>query len=122
MAKRIFLPSLPDEVSEEPTATTLGDIAIFEGKARIRGMLLDQEQRLEYARKAYELVVAWVGGIILLLTLSGIKLAHFKFELSENVLLALIGGTTLNVLGVFYFVMAYLFHVDDKKIPIPPRL
>ena len=66
-------------------------------------------QRRDYAERIFDLMVWWllgIGGILLLQALSS------KFHLSENVLLGLIGGTTANVLGIFYYVAKFLFRAD----------
>lgn len=66
-------------------------------------------QRRDYAERIFSLMVWWllgIGGILLLQALSN------EFYLSENVLLALIGGTTANVLGIFYYVAKFLFRAD----------
>ena len=34
---------------------------------------------------------------------------HFRFILSERVMLAAIGSTTANIIGVFFIVVRYIF-------------
>lgn len=68
-----------------------------------------RQQRKEYADRIYQLIVWWlmgIGGVLLLQGLSG------EFHLGENVLLALIGGTTANIVGIFYVVVRFLFPVQ----------
>ena len=72
------------------------------------------DSRKAYADKIFKLVVSWligVGGVILL---SGF--APFGFMLDDKVLLALIGGTTLNVLGIFTIVANFLFPKNGHSI------
>lgn len=66
------------------------------------------EARKEYANKIFLLVVLWLVAIGVILGCRGM---YWKtgFELSDKVLLALIGGTTINVLGIFTIVANFLF-------------
>jgi hypothetical protein len=50
----------------------------------------------------------WVTAIFVLLVLNGFGAAIY-FKLSDSVLLAAIGSTTANILGIFYIVARYLF-------------
>jgi len=51
-------------------------------------------------------MVWWLLGIGLVVFLQAMS---DEFHLTENVVLALIGGTTANVLGIFYYVAKFLF-------------
>lgn len=53
------------------------------------------------------LLCAWL--LLLFVTLAAQGFRWGGFELTERVLLALIGGTTINVIGIFIVVMNYLF-------------
>lgn len=76
-------------------------------KAQLASYKQDVEHRAEYAPKIFWLIVGWIIGIFLLLALQGF---HAKdFNLSDSVLIALISGTTLNVLGMFVIVANYIF-------------
>lgn len=92
----------------------------------------DRVERLDYADRIYKLVYAWlitVFGVVFLVGISPtvlqFKIAddHIlsniefrpKFELSDKVLLALIGGTTVSVVGLFVIVTNYLFDSSSKK-------
>jgi len=63
-------------------------------------------QRRDYADRIFNLMVWWLLGIGLVLFLQAMS---DEFHLTENVVLALIGGTTANVLGIFYYVAKFLF-------------
>ncbi|GKS99216.1 hypothetical protein AVKW3434_07530 [Acidovorax sp. SUPP3434] len=65
------------------------------------------ESRKKYASKIFLLVVWWLIGLGVVVLLSGWKICGFALE--KAVLLALIGGTTLNVLGIFTIVTNFLF-------------
>jgi hypothetical protein len=62
------------------------------------------------------LVFIWLLGIVAFLLLDGfspILLGH-QFKLSDPVILALIGGTTVSVLGLFTIVATYFFPSANK--------
>ena len=77
-------------------------------RTELAGLLQDIRQRKEYAGKIFCLISLWLIAIFLILVACGIDC--LKFRLSDNVLLALIGGTTVNVLGLFLVVANYLFY------------
>ncbi len=59
----------------------------------------------------FYLIVAWLSLIFVIVILEGfgVTICHHAFKLSDPVVLALIGGTTVNVLGIFIIVVRYLF-------------
>jgi len=67
------------------------------------GLIQDIGQRKEFGNKIYWLVVFWILGILVLLASQGFGV--FEFNLSDKVLITLIGGTTLNVLGIFVIII-----------------
>ena len=67
----------------------------------------DREERKGYAKKLYWLIAVWLASVLLLLIAHG--LTSIAFFLSDSVILAIVGGTTLNVLGLFAIVTKYLF-------------
>jgi len=67
----------------------------------------DREQRKEYADKLFILIKYWLIALLAVLLINGWGILWF--ELSDAVLLALVGGTTANVLGLFLIVLYYLF-------------
>jgi hypothetical protein len=64
--------------------------------------------RREYAGKIHRMALGWLVGVGVVLLLAGWS-AWTHFVLGEKVLLALIGGTTVNVLGIFAIVANFLF-------------
>ena len=62
----------------------------------------DIKERKKYANRIYCLVVFWLIGIALLLV-------WFGDTVNGGVLIALLSGTTVNVLGIFVVVAKYLF-------------
>jgi hypothetical protein len=91
--------------------------------AEIAGIKQDIEERKSYASKTFRLICYWLAGVFALLLFQGflgenpsynIKLASgfewkIKFNLGDNVLMAVVGGTTVSVIGIFVYVVKYLF-------------
>jgi len=74
----------------------------------------DNSNRQLYAQRLFLLIICWFIGLFALLFFQGFAMKKW-FLLPENVLLAAIGGSTLNVLGVFAIVVRYLFPPGDKQ-------
>ncbi len=73
----------------------------------ITGLRQDRKQRLKFGKWIFRLVCAWLGFVAVLIALSGWRLGNFT--LSDSVLIALLGTTTVNVIGVLLAVTGYLF-------------
>jgi hypothetical protein len=74
------------------------------------GLKSDIKQRALFAGKIFKLIVGWLIALIIIILLQGF--AQYRgtyFHLDKEVILAFIGGTTINVLGLFGIVVAYLF-------------
>ncbi len=70
----------------------------------------DIRQRKAFAPKLYVLTCIWLILVIGIVLLQGFSEGHYHlFRLSEGVLIALLGTTTVNVVGLFYVVAKYLF-------------
>ncbi|UVE66936.1 hypothetical protein L2Y90_07440 [Burkholderia pyrrocinia] len=103
-----------EEVREYEHASADDPDPLFDKKVRLAFHQRELRQiddlikaRTTYADKIYGLVVRWLICIAVLLLLQGFHI--FSFSLPEKVLLALIGGTTLNVIGIFTIVANFLF-------------
>ena len=104
-------------------------------RVELKGLRQDIKARKRYARNIFTLIVCWLIAIFLILLFQGFSgakdgylsfafdnlhvQASLSFKLSDSVLIALIGGTTANVLGLFIFVVQYLF---PKRNPDKPSL
>jgi hypothetical protein len=53
------------------------------------------------------LTCIWIAGIYALMLLEGF--AYWAFHLSDSIMLAAIGSTTANIIGVFLIVTRYFF-------------
>lgn len=69
----------------------------------------DIKERKKYANKIYDLISWWLFCIGMIVFLQGFLAQYGTFNLSDKVLIALITGTTINVLGLFIIVINYLF-------------
>ena len=78
-------------------------------EVELEGLKQDIEERKIYAKHIYILVSVWLVGILILLMVQGFFSPLGIFNLSNSVLLAVIGGTTINVIGLFVVVARYLF-------------
>jgi hypothetical protein len=67
----------------------------------------DIESRRAYAKNIFTFMCCWIAGIYLLLVFQGFS--YIGFHLSDSVLLAAIGSTTANVIGIFIMVTRYFF-------------
>jgi hypothetical protein len=102
----------------------------------VRILQQDRLERQKYAKYLFNLICFWLLGIFTIIIFSGLNASTIrlnyqdlpvvrrvegvpKFELSDGVLLALIGGTTINVLGLFVIVANYLF--NSPKDPREPK-
>ena len=75
-------------------------------RAVIAGLEQDTEERKKYAHRIFVLICIWIGCVFLIVAAQGIG---YHFSLAEGIVLAVIGTTTVNVLGIFYIVAHYLF-------------
>jgi hypothetical protein len=107
----------PTEVSASPDpATSLGieDLKAQHAQAELDSYRQDTGERKKYAGRFFLLSCAWILTITTILLLQGFGRLWFPFKLSEPIILATIGSTTVNVLGILYIVANYLF---PKKGP-----
>lgn len=74
----------------------------------------DGKQRKKYAKRAFVFVCSWSTLVFVISFLQGFKL--WTFTLNNYVIVTLLTSTFIEVLGLFYFVMAYLFDKNRLKI------
>jgi hypothetical protein len=67
----------------------------------------DTGHRDTWAKKLFPLCAGWLAAVVVILLLEGFHL--FGFHLDNSVLIAFIGTTTADVLGLGYIVVNYLF-------------
>jgi hypothetical protein len=96
-------PSKPDPKTKEEDQ----DLQNQKTKSVVRSRNQNIKERKKYARLFFLLACCWVAMISLVVVLDGWKL--FGFWLPEKIVLALIGSTTVDILGILYVVAHYLF-------------
>lgn len=80
------------------------------------GLKQDRKERRKYAERIFLLIVGWVFAILFIIIFKGFG-DFYNFQLSDKVLMTLIGGTTINVLGIFVIVANYLFKQPPSLRP-----
>jgi hypothetical protein len=93
-------------------------IALDRARAELDDLKQDIRARKRYARYIFALIVCWLVAVFFLILSEGISRLPFfgdAFSLADSVIIALISGATANVLGLFVFVVRYLFPVRDKS-------
>jgi hypothetical protein len=79
-------------------------------QAEVAGLTQDTAERKRYALCFFVLACVWIAVITAVLLLQGFGFfCKWPFKLSEPIVLAVIGSTTVNVLGILYVVANYLF-------------
>ena len=72
------------------------------------------ERRRDFAPKFFKLALGWIGFIIVILLLQGFRL--LGFQLSNSVVIAALGATTANVLGLLVIVARNVFPPDEADL------
>jgi len=70
----------------------------------------DQTDRQKYSERIFLLAINWIVIVMAILLADGCVPMSEYFEVSDSVMVTLIGATTATVLGLFAFVMKYLFY------------
>ncbi len=91
----------PKTVGEEKA------IARDRKRAEVESYRQDTSERKKYARNIFILTCLWVIGVYVLLLFQGFQ--YRGFRLSDSIVLAAIGSTTANIVGVFLIVTRYFF-------------
>ena len=117
---QIAAPS-PEQVSKVPDKPTELEAALAQ-KARLQiendGLRQNITERKKYAHRIFVMICIWLASVFLILVLEGfgsagttlsIERTTIRFNLPSSVILAVVGSTTINVLGIFYIVTNYLF-------------
>jgi hypothetical protein len=102
-------------VNKEPDPNTQQELETLRYGAQTEGQKQDIKERKKYAQLFFYLSCAWLVAIVVILMLQGFGSQGFgsfwkaPFKLSDSIVLAMIGSTTANVLGILYIVAKYLF-------------
>jgi hypothetical protein len=87
-------------------------------RAELDSFRQDMAQRKQYAPRLFVLTCCWLGAVAAILLLQGFSAGttHF-FSLGNEVLIAILGTTTINVIGLLYVVAKYLFSNPTQNEP-----
>ena len=99
----------PPNEADELTRKERLDLDLEAKAQEIKSQQLDITQREEYAKLIYKLIMWWLVAILGIVLLQGFGSICGFFSISDKVLITLIGGTTINVLGLFAIVANYIF-------------
>ena len=108
------------KIGEEESKALKEKLELDMLREKVRSMTQDIDERKRYAANSFRLVCHWVAAVFVLLVLQGflsaglpLKLGDFSmtltFKLPDSVLLAVVGGTTVSIIGIFLVVANYLF-------------
>lgn len=75
--------------------------------SQLRQLNDNHNLRLSYTGKIFWLVVAWLVAVVASIALSGFSCHGFR--LSDNVIIAFITSTTVNVVGLFVIVAKWMY-------------
>jgi hypothetical protein len=104
-----------NEISVTPDEYTQQELEKSERKENIDSLVQDRLERKIYARKVFYLLSFWLLSILLIIILDGFKYIFGAiFIISDQVILALIGGTTINVIALFVIIVKYLFTKNNR--------
>lgn len=72
----------------------------------------DRDERKDYASMIFNFMCWYLFAVFFIIILNGITTNNFS--VSENIILALLGTTAVEVIGTFGFVAKYLFEYKNK--------
>jgi hypothetical protein len=76
-------------------------------RQQLREAIETHDNRITYIGRVFGLVIAWLACVVLCVALSGFT--AWGFKLSDQVLIAFITSTTINVVGLFVVVAKWLY-------------
>lgn len=76
----------------------------------LESLTQDRKERKKFANKLYWFLLGFILCVVILVFLSGNKCLNFN--LSDAVLVTLLTTTSANIIGVFVFVVRYLFNTN----------
>lgn len=87
-------------------------IAIEDRREDLENKKQNRSQRKSYGNKLFVFLCVYMILVFMILFFCGFSL--FGFTLSDTVLITLISTTTANVIGIFAFVVRYLFPAKNS--------
>lgn len=110
---------VPDQNTKEAEKKYALDQLAYNKKRNnleLQSLQQDIEERRKYAHRIFNLVSLWLWIVALVILLHGFGNNHGLFKLSDSILVTIVGGTTINVLGLFAIVANYLFPKQINKV------
>jgi hypothetical protein len=108
-----------ESIDREPDSQTLleeKDLDWHEKQISLYEILCKIREREKYANRIFNMVACWLLGIGSLILLDGFFSPYNWFHLSDAIVIAAIGGTTINIVGVFVIVAKHLFPVEGRSV------
>jgi len=101
----------PKTIADLPDGATIEEFLSEHLRTAVKSEKQDVHARGEFAPRLFVLACLWIGFVGAIVLAQGFSegTGHHFFRLNDNVLIALLGSTTLNVIGLFYAVAKYLF-------------
>ncbi len=106
----------PRAVGEENAYLKGKDLELETKRLKNEQLRQNIKERKRYAGAIFVVICLWLVVVTAIVALSGISRDEEEkrlLNLSDNVLIALVGTTTANVLGVLVIVVKYIFKDDD---------
>lgn len=97
----------PTLQNEEECQLELLRFEVRQKEEELKSRQQDREQRKDFAMMIYRLLVGYLVVVALILFLVAIDCVYVN--LSDSVLITILGTTTANILAIFRFVARYLF-------------
>ncbi len=82
-------------------------------EAELESLKTDTAARKTYANRIYWLAIVWLSAVLAILLLQGFHLFSWN-PLPDNVMIALVAGSTTGVLGILASVIAYIFRAPSN--------
>ena len=104
---------IPDPITKDSNIFANSDPSVMAGfaeekrKAELESYRQDTQERKKYAKLIFWMVALWLAGIFAIILMVGFQ--SVEFTLTNEVTIALITTTTINVAAFFLAVTKYLF-------------
>lgn len=100
----------PVEEEEKINVSQADTLQLRKLEEELNSLKQDREERKSFANKIFWLLVAFLSASLIILSLSAIETICFK--LSDTILVTLLATTSADIIGIFLFVVRYLFKAN----------
>ena len=123
------LPKIKDIEREKKTKLTDDEFRESKNKVELdlkqeflEGNIQDRRERKKFADKIFILLICYLFITLTIVIFSGFgnmdNKYSFKFNISDTVLVTLLATTCADVIGIFLFVVRYLFKANSTAIKV----